>query len=128
MFNKLLGKKKVTDKQSDEQSVVAKLLENLTRLLESYLSLIKLEVKAGTAKILAVFIIVCAVVVMLSFFAFFVSFGLALVLSYWLEIPQFYGFFMVSGLYVLLTFVVIKLRGPLRIALLKVLDGLFQKS
>jgi hypothetical protein len=102
------------------------LVDHLKEYIHNHISLLKLQAAAKTSKVIATLVAAGLLAGLLLFFMMFVGIAAALVISKWIG-EWYVGFAVVSGLYLILSFVIWNSKEKLiRIPLMKkILEQLF---
>ena len=98
--------------QDNPLSNIELLFERAKNYVDTRFQLIKLQALDKTADIISSLISKLFVVICLAFFSFFLSVGIALWIGDLLG-KSYYGFFIVSGFYLLIALLFVFLRKPL---------------
>lgn len=102
------------------------LLDYVTKLLEAYLKIFRLEFQMTLSDVLTMIALYVVLGVFVTLFVIFLSVACALMFSELLDLPFFAGFFTVTGFYLVLVIVFFKSKKFIKDKLLIVMDNMFE--
>lgn len=91
-----------------------KLIDNVIGLFETYLSILKLEIRNGASATFSILIIVVAGMTMVMFAFVMFSVSLAWLLTDQFSLSKALSFFIVGLIYIIMLIVLVALRNPLK--------------
>ncbi|MDW7693926.1 phage holin family protein [Flammeovirgaceae bacterium SG7u.111] len=100
--------------QKEKTRFSDKLIDNVIGLFETYLNILKLEIRNGAAATFSILIIVVAGMTMVTFAMMMFSISLAWLLTDLFEINKTLSFFIVGMIYILMLILLIAMRKPLK--------------
>jgi uncharacterized membrane protein YqjE len=102
-----------TEKQTIATGIV-NLFDNISALVQSYISLLKVELKDGTAKATSILIFFMCSIGLLAFLTLFISTAFAFWLVYYFSLPNYVGFLFLGTIHFILFVLFIYFRRPIR--------------
>ncbi|GAA4827242.1 phage holin family protein [Algivirga pacifica] len=102
------------------------ILNNLTKLVETYLKIFRLELQMTLSDVLTMIALVSIIVLFVTLAVIFISFGIAELFNYLLDLPPFWGYFVVALFYLICLGVIFSYRKAINNKLLSLMDSIFE--
>ncbi|MEH0157841.1 phage holin family protein [Limibacter armeniacum] len=102
------------------------ILNHVTKLIEAYLQIFRLELQMTLSDVLTMIAVVVIIGLFATMVAIFISIGMAFLFNHLFDLPTFAGFLFVALFYTILLLVIFKLKKRFRNRLLGLMDATFE--